>query len=184
MRLNAPRMIGLAMIVVGLVALGLVGSYLGYRAQGRSGLEDLNFNVAEIERLSEPAADAAERETAGSVPGDGDNPGSEVAGSAPGGADPEGREAVVATSGGGSDEREVAGSAPGDGVPDGSGVAESVPGGGQFQRSKSPQASVLKSAGLLRRRAMLAQLAPTTSSRRPMAGRWRPIRTRHPRMAR
>ena len=130
MRLNAPRMIGLAMIVVGLVALGLVGSYLGYRAQGRSGLEDLNFNVAEIERLSEPAADAAERETAGSVPGDGDNPGSEVAGSAPGGADPEGREAVVAISGGGSDEREVAGSAPGDGVPDGSGVAESVPGGG------------------------------------------------------
>ena len=130
MRLNAPRMIGLAMIVVGLVALGLVGSYLGYRAQGRSGLEDLNFNVAEIERLSEPAADAAERETAGSVPGDGDNPGGEVAGSAPGGADPEGREAVVATSGGGSDEREVAGSAPGDGVPDGSGVAESVPGGG------------------------------------------------------
>ena len=118
------------MIVVGLVALGLVGSYLGYRAQGRSGLEDLNFNVAEIERLSEPAADAAERETAGSVPGDGDNPGSEVAGSAPGGADPEGREAVVATSGGGSDEREVAGSAPGDGVPDGSGVAESVPAGG------------------------------------------------------
>ncbi len=109
-------MVGLAMIVVGLVALGLVGSYLGYRAHGRSGLEDLNFNAAEIERISDPAADANERETVGSVPGDGHDPGSDIAGSASGGADPEEREAVVATSGDGSGEREVAVSAPGDAV--------------------------------------------------------------------
>ena len=142
MRLNAPRMVGLAMIVVGLVALGLVGSYLGYRAQGRSGLEDLNFNVAEIERISEPAADADERETAGSIQGDGDNPGGEIAGSAPGGGDPEEREAVVDTSGGGSDESEVAVSTPGDGVPDESEVAESVPGGGVSEEHEPSGISV------------------------------------------
>ncbi len=137
MRMNAPRMVGLAMIVVGLVALGLVGSYLGYRAHGRSGLEDLNFNVAEIERFSEPAVDADERETAGSIPGDGGIPGSEVAGSAPVGADPEEREGVVASSAGGSDESKVAVSSPGDGVPDESEVAETVPGGVSEERERS-----------------------------------------------
>ena len=138
MRLNAPRMIGLAMIVVGLVALGLVGSYLGYRAQGRSGLEDLNFNVAEIERLSEPAAADDEPETAGPIPGDAGNPGSEVAGSAPGGGDPAEREDAFAFSGGGSDERDVTVSAPGGGDPGESEVAESVPDGGVSEEHEPP----------------------------------------------
>ena len=142
MRLNAPRMVGLAMIVVGLVALGLVGSYLGYRALGRSGLEDLNFNVAEIERLSEPAADADERGTAGSTPGDGVPGESEIAGSAPGGADPDERESVADIPGGGSDESEVAVSTPGDGVPDESEIAESVPGGGVSEEHEPSGISV------------------------------------------
>ncbi len=116
-------MVGLAMIVVGLVALGLVGSYLGYRAQGRSSLDDLNFNVAEIERVAEPAG--------------ADSPESEVAKPVPGGGGPGEREAATTSSGGEADEREVTGSAPGGGS-DESEIARSVPGdGGPDERGHS-----------------------------------------------
>ena len=81
MKSSAARVVGLAMIVVGLVALGLVGSYIGYRAHGRSGLDDLNFNVAEIERLAETGEDSEEREAAESEPGAGDSEEREAAGS-------------------------------------------------------------------------------------------------------
>ena len=40
------------MIVVGAVVLAALGSYVGYGAYGRSNLDDLNFNVAEVERVT------------------------------------------------------------------------------------------------------------------------------------
>ncbi len=127
MKSSAARMVGLGMIALGLVALGLVGSYLGYRAHSRSGLEDLNFNVAEIERLTETGSEPYERETAGSVPGGGDSQQSRAKGSVPGDGDLDERDAAGTSPGGGPDERDVAGSVPGDGGPDERDVARSVP---------------------------------------------------------
>ena len=139
MKSSAARMVGLGMIALGLVALGLVGSYLGYRAHSRSGLEDLNFNVAEIERLTETGAESDEREAAGSVPGGGDSQQSSVAESVPGDADLDERDVARSVPGdGGPDERDVARSVPGDGGPDERDVARSVPGdGGPDERELS-----------------------------------------------
>ena len=117
MKPGAARMVGLAMLVVGLVALGLVGSYLGYRAQGRSSLDDLNFNVAEIERVAEPGADSDQRETAGSILGGADSPEHEAATTSSDGESDE-REVTGSAPGGGSEESEVVRSVPGDGGPE------------------------------------------------------------------
>lgn len=43
-------------MAVGLAALALLGSYAGYRAYGRSSLDDLNFNVGHVERAAEAVA--------------------------------------------------------------------------------------------------------------------------------
>jgi sortase (surface protein transpeptidase) len=40
------------MMAAGLVVLAGLGSYVGYGAYGRSNLDDLNFNVAEVERVT------------------------------------------------------------------------------------------------------------------------------------
>ena len=118
MKPGAARMVGLAMIVVGLVALGLVGSYLGYRAQGRSSLDDLNFNVAEIERVAEPGADSDQSETAGSILGGADPPEHEAATTSSSDGESDEREITGSAPGGGSEESEVARSVPGDGGPE------------------------------------------------------------------
>ncbi len=48
----SDRRVGYGMIVVGVVVLAALGSYIGYGAYGRSNLDDLNFNVEEVEQLT------------------------------------------------------------------------------------------------------------------------------------
>ncbi len=46
------RRVGYGMIILGVVVLAALGSYVGYGAYGRSNLDDLNFNVEEVERVT------------------------------------------------------------------------------------------------------------------------------------
>ena len=46
------RRVGFGMIAVGVVLLAMLGSYVGYGAYGRSNLDDLNFSVENVERIS------------------------------------------------------------------------------------------------------------------------------------
>ena len=48
----SDRRVGYGMIVVGVVVLAALGSYIGYGAYGRSNLDDLNFNVEEVEQVT------------------------------------------------------------------------------------------------------------------------------------
>jgi sortase (surface protein transpeptidase) len=60
------------MMAVGVVVLAALGSYVGYGAYGRSNLDDLNFNVAEVERVTvaytaedEPSVDLTDASSTG-----------------------------------------------------------------------------------------------------------------------
>ncbi len=102
-------------MAVGLAALALLGSYAGFRAYGRSNLDDLNFNAAQADRAAQvgasldaspdPASDGATRPPSGAEAGGLDQPaapGADAAGASDPVAEsaPEAPGAVPASAGG------------------------------------------------------------------------------------
>ena len=80
---GVARAVGIALIAGGLVTLALLGSYAGYRAYGRSNLDDLNFSVVEVGRAAQ--VQAAHERADDPSPATGEVNGPEAAEASPGG---------------------------------------------------------------------------------------------------